>query len=95
MFADVSVDAGGDDTVALIPRTAVQTVGNRTVVYIADAKQPGRFVERDVRLGDPAGGDVVVLSGVQAGDTIVADGSFAIRAERDRLGLQQSGSLLK
>jgi len=92
MFADVSVDATGAGTVALVPRTAVQNVGNRTVVYLADTKQPGRFVERDVRLGDRAGNDVAVLSGVQAGDTVVADGSFAIRAERDRLGLRESGS---
>jgi RND family efflux transporter MFP subunit len=92
MFADVSIEAAGGGTVALVPRTAVQNVGNRTVVYLADTKQPGRFVEREVRLGDRAGNDVVVLSGVQAGDTIVADGSFAIRAERDRLGLREGGS---
>jgi len=92
MFAEVSIDAGGDGTVALVPRTAVQNVGNRTVMYLADTKQPGRFVEREVRLGDRAGNDVAILSGVQSGETIVADGSFAIRAERDRLGLPESGS---
>jgi hypothetical protein len=27
------------------------------------------------------------LSGVQAGDRIVTDGSFSVRAERDRLGI--------
>jgi cobalt-zinc-cadmium efflux system membrane fusion protein len=84
MFADMSVDAGGESTVALIPRTAVQIVGSRTVVYLADAKQPGRFVEREVRLGDRMGNDVAVLSGVRPGDAIVGDGSFAVRAERDR-----------
>jgi len=87
MFADVSIDAGGEDSVALIPRTAVQTVGSRTVVYLADANQPGRFVEREVHLGDRTGNDVAVLHGVRTGDTIVGDGSFAVRAERDRLGL--------
>jgi cobalt-zinc-cadmium efflux system membrane fusion protein len=92
MFADVSIDAGGAGTVPLMPRSAVQNVGNRTVVYVADTKQPGRFVEREVRLGDRAGNDVAVVSGVQPGDTIVTDGSFAIRAERDRLGLRESGS---
>lgn len=92
MFADVSIEAAGGGAVALVPRTAVQNVANRTVVYLADAKPSGRFVEREVRLGDRAGNDVAVLSGVQSGDTIVADGSFAIRAERDRLGLRESGS---
>jgi cobalt-zinc-cadmium efflux system membrane fusion protein len=88
MFADVSIDTGGRNTTPLIPRAAVQNLGIRTVVYVADPKQPGRFVEREVRLGDRNGNDVAVLSGVQVGDTVVADGSFAIRAERDRLGLR-------
>jgi cobalt-zinc-cadmium efflux system membrane fusion protein len=92
MFAEVSVGPGGGGTVPLIPRTAVQNVGNRTVVYVADSKQPGRFVEREVRLGDRTGDDVAVVTGVQPGDTIVTDGSFAIRAERDRLGLRESRS---
>ncbi|MCA1584120.1 MAG: hypothetical protein LC791_04870, partial [Acidobacteria bacterium] len=73
---------------ALVPRAAVQNVGERTVVYVADPKQPGRFVEREVRLGDRSGNDVAVLSGVQPGDTVVAEGSFKVRAERDRLGLR-------
>jgi len=76
----------------LIPRTAVQNVGDRTMVYLADPKQPGRFLERQVRLGDRSGNDIAVLNGVQPGDTIVADGSFAIRAERDRLGLSSGES---
>jgi RND family efflux transporter MFP subunit len=92
MFADMSVDAGSGGTAALIPRTAVQNVGNRTVVYLADTKQPGRFFEREVVLGDRAGNDIAVISGVQPGDTIVSGGSFAIRAERDRLGLRRSES---
>ncbi|HJZ74010.1 MAG TPA: efflux RND transporter periplasmic adaptor subunit [Vicinamibacterales bacterium] len=92
MFADVRIEAAGQGAVAVIPKPAVQNVGDRTVVYLADPKQPGRFLERQVRLGDRLGNDVAVLNGVQPGDTIVADGSFAIRAERDRLGLRGSES---
>ena len=92
MFANVGIDASTQDAMAMIPRTAVQNVGNRTVVYLADAKQPGRFVERDVRLGAATGNNVDVVSGVHPGDTIVVEGSFAIRAERDRLGLRDNES---
>lgn len=92
MFADVSIETGGAGTVPLIPRSAVQNVGNRTVAYVADAKQPGRFVEREVRLGDRAGDDVAVVSGVQPGESVVTEGSFAVRAERERLGLREGGS---
>jgi RND family efflux transporter MFP subunit len=92
MFADVSIDRAGQATVAMIPRAAVQNVGDRTVVYVADPEQPGRFIEREVRLGDPSGREVAVLNGLQPGDHVVADGSFTVRAERDRLGLRQSDS---
>ena len=88
MFADVNIEAEGGVTAALIPHAAVQNVGNRTVVYIVDPKQPGRFTEREVRLGDRSGNDVFVFSGVQPGERVVAGGSFAMRAERDRLGLR-------
>ena len=60
MFADVSIETGGQASTTRIPRAAVQHVGDRTVVYVADPKQPGRFVEREVRLGDATGNDVVV-----------------------------------
>ena len=92
MFADVSIDDAGPSAAAMIPRAAVQNVGGRTVVYVADARQAGRFIEREVRLGDRSGNDVAVLNGLRLGDQVVTDGSFNVRAERDRLGLRPSGS---
>jgi multidrug efflux pump subunit AcrA (membrane-fusion protein) len=88
MFADVTIEAKGSGTAALIPHAAVQDVENQTAVYVADPQQPGRFIEREVRLGPRSGNDVAVLSGVKPGDRVVAEGSFAVRAERDRLGLR-------
>ena len=88
MFADVTIEAEGGGAAVLIPHAAVQNVGNQTVVYVADPSQPGRFVEREVRLGARTGNDVAVLSGVKPGDRVVTEGSFAVRAERDRLGLR-------
>jgi len=85
MYTDVQVSSAGVGTMLTIPRSAVQTVGDRQVVYLADPKQPGTFREREVRLGPAMGNDVEVLSGVQAGDSIVIEGSFFVRAERDRL----------
>jgi len=92
MFADVSIDGASRAAIAMIPQAAVQNVGNRTVVYVADPKQPGRFIEREVRLGDRFGSDVAVLDGVRPGDRVVADGSFNVRAECDRLGLRPGAS---
>jgi cobalt-zinc-cadmium efflux system membrane fusion protein len=92
MYADV-VMAGASATLALrVPRNAVQNVGDRTVVYLANPKEPGTFVEREVRLGQTSGEQVEVLSGVQAGDVVVTEGSFFVRAERERLGLRPAAS---
>jgi plastocyanin len=92
MYADVVV-AGASGTSALrVPRNAVQNVGDRTVVYLANPKEPGTFVEREVRLGQTSGEQVEVLSGVQPGDVVVIDGSFFVRAERERLGLRPAAS---
>ena len=75
------------DSRVVVPRAAVQIVGNRSVVYLADAKQPGRFVERQVQLGAASGENIEVTGGLQAGDPVVVNGSFSLRAERERLGL--------
>jgi cobalt-zinc-cadmium efflux system membrane fusion protein len=88
MFADVSIQGAEHTSIARIPRTAVQNIDNRTVVYLADPKQAGRFIEREVHLGDSSGSDVDVVSGLEQGDTVVSDGSFFVRAERERLGLR-------
>ena len=72
----------------VVPRAAVQMVGDRAVVYVADRNQADRFFEREVRLGAASGENVVVISGLQAGDPVVVKGSFSLRAERERLGLR-------
>jgi hypothetical protein len=66
----------------------VQNVGDRTVVYLANSQDPGNFVEREVRLGQISGEQVQVVSGLQPGDMVVTEGSFFVRAERERLGLR-------
>ena len=88
MFADVSIEGAEHASTARIPRAAVQNVDNRTVVYLSDPKQASRFIEREVHLGDSSGSDVDVVSGLKQGDTVVSDGSFFVRAERERLGLR-------
>ena len=92
MYADVVV-AGAPGTSTLgVPRSAVQNVGDRTVVYLANPKEPGTFVEREVRLGQASREQVEVVSGVQPGDVVVTGGSFFVRAERERLGLRPGSS---
>lgn len=92
MLAEVRLATGQQVNSISIPRSAVQTLGDRTVVYVHDPRTPSRFVERQVLLGDTAGTDTVrVLSGLQSGEQVVTKGSFSLRAERERLGLGSPG----
>ena len=88
MYTDVVVSGAPGAPVPVIPRTAVQNVGDRTVVYLANPKAEGKFTEREVHLGQTSGEQVEVTSGVQPGDVVVTEGSFFVRAERERLGLR-------
>ena len=88
MYAEALLGDSGGVSTPMIPRGAVQNVGDRTVVYLVNPKEPGTFVEREVRLGTATGDRVSVLAGVQIGDVVVGEGSFSVRAERERLGLR-------
>ena len=92
MYADVVVAGASGTSAPRVPRNAVQNVGDRTVVYLANPKDPGKFVEREVRLGQTSGEQVEVVSGVQPGDVVVTEGSFFVRAERERLGLRPAAN---
>lgn len=88
MYAEARFGDGGGTSMPMVPRSAVQHVGDRTVVYLVNPTKPDAFTEREVRLGAAAGDQVLVLSGVQVGDVVVTQGSFSVRAERERLGLR-------
>ena len=94
MFAEALLDSRGDISTLTIPRTAVQNVGNRTVVYLVQPQERGKFIEREVRLGALAQDRFPVLSGLQSSDVIVAEGSFFVRAEVERLGLRATRTSL-
>jgi cobalt-zinc-cadmium efflux system membrane fusion protein len=92
MYADVAVTGVMGASAPLIPQTAVQNVGDRTVVYLANPKEPGKFIERELRLGDKSREQFQVISGVQPGDFVVTEGSFLLRAEVERLGLRPAAA---
>lgn len=81
MFVSVTI-AGPGQRVVVVPRTALQTIGERSIVYVA--LDEGRFVERSVRLGASMGEAVAVLGGLQPDERVVTEGSFFLRAEAAR-----------
>jgi len=70
--------------VAVVPRAAIQAIGSRSVVYVAADGDEGRFIERAVTVGAPAGDAVEVIAGLKPGERVVSEGSFFLRAEAAR-----------
>lgn len=60
-----------------VPATAIATVDNRTVVFVATT---GGFAMRDVKIGGASGGQTVLLSGVKPGEKVVIAGTSALKA---------------
>ena len=90
MYTDVTIESPTSAPVLIVPKDAVQSIGDRQFVYVPSASDPTKFVEREVRLGRAVGGSVEVVAGIRAGDSVVSKGSFFVRAEAERLGLRSS-----
>jgi len=84
MYVTLAFTTRGDGRTVVVPRSAVQTLGERHVVYLPAKDDEGKFVQRSVKLGPPIGDGYAVLSGLQAGDIVVTEGSFFLRAEAVR-----------
>jgi cobalt-zinc-cadmium efflux system membrane fusion protein len=82
MFVNVGFGALGaaEATAPTVPSSAVQTVGGRTVVFLATT-DPSTYVMRPVRVGAESSGRYPVLEGLHVGDRVVTEGSFMLRAE--------------
>ncbi|MBK7619019.1 MAG: efflux RND transporter periplasmic adaptor subunit [Flavobacteriales bacterium] len=79
MFAIGMVQARhGHATALLVPRSAVLWTGPRSVVYVKEGE--GRFRMREVVLGAAMGNDVMIASGLEAGEEIVVNGTFIVDA---------------
>ena len=88
MFADVRIHRPAAADAVVVPRTAVHAIGDRHVVYVPVLGRAGAFTEREVSLGEAGGDDVPVLSGLAAGEAVVTEGGFFLRAEIERLALR-------
>jgi len=96
MFVDVSFSgavqaASSAQPVPAVPRSAVQTIGAKQIVFVA-TDRPGSFVQREVRTGPEVNGQVPVYIGVSAGERVVTEGSFLLRAESLKLNPGQSSA---
>jgi multidrug efflux pump subunit AcrA (membrane-fusion protein) len=75
--------------VTLLPCDAVQSIVDRTVVYVPVEGEDMRFIEGPLNLGGAIGGSMQVLDGLKPGERVVTSASFYLRAEAAR---SRSGS---
>jgi cobalt-zinc-cadmium efflux system membrane fusion protein len=81
MYVALAFTTPSGDRTVVIPRTAVQTIGERQVVFVPAPDEEGRFLSRPVQVGPLRGDLVTIRSGVQPGEVVVTEGSFFLRAE--------------
>jgi len=83
MFATVWIESGAAQTGISVPEEAVQLLDQKPVVFIAipDGNGGAKFERRDVELGAKNEGSIQLLGGVKAGDLVVVNGAFAVKAE--------------
>jgi len=81
MFATMAFTTPRGEPAMMVPRAAVQAIGDRQIVFVAAPDEVGKFVARTVRLGSPVGDGYLVLAGLKLGDVVVTEGSFFLRAE--------------
>lgn len=84
MYVSMVFASAGGQSQVVVPRAAVQSMGDQSVVFLPVAGEEGKFVRRKIRLGPGSGDSFVVLEGLRAGDTVVTEGSFLLRAEASK-----------
>jgi membrane fusion protein, heavy metal efflux system len=84
MYVSLAFTTRGGGRTIVVPRAAVQTLGDRHVVYVPVKDDEGRFIQRSVKLGPPIGDGYAILSGLRPGEEVVTEGSFFLRAEAVR-----------
>jgi len=81
MYVTVSFTTRGREQAVVVPRTAVQTIGDRHVVFVPAKDEEGKFIQRPVQVGRLIGDSYTILDGLQPGEVVVTEGSFFLRAE--------------
>ena len=84
MFAQVQLSAREQRPVLLVPSEAIIHTGTRDLVIVAAAAN--RFVPVAVQIGAEYGTRTSVLSGLEAGQKVVASGQFLIDSEANLRG---------
>ncbi|OZA29234.1 MAG: efflux transporter periplasmic adaptor subunit [Hydrogenophilales bacterium 17-61-9] len=90
LTAQVSLEGAGGESALRVPTEAVIRSGRRALVIVAEAE--GRYRPVEVVLGPESGQDIVILSGLDEGQQVVASGQFLIDSEASLQGIVARGA---
>jgi RND family efflux transporter MFP subunit len=79
MYATLRITGTARQSVLTVPRDAVLSTGERSIVFVREAN--GHLAPREVALGAVNDERVEVVRGLAAGDTVVASATFLVDAE--------------
>ena len=72
----------GTGKILAVPSASLQRIQERWIVFIPRGES--QFEMREVGRGRDLGGEVEILSGLKAGETVVVDGAFLLKAQAER-----------
>jgi cobalt-zinc-cadmium efflux system membrane fusion protein len=83
MSATAAIALGGDGvSVVAVPAASLQRLEDEWVAFLP--REEGAFEIRAVGRGRDMGGEVEIVSGLVAGETVVVEGAFLLKAEADK-----------
>lgn len=87
MFAEVGFYTGtnaeaGEELV--VPSSAVQRTGDKTVVFVPREVEPGAFEVREIEAGADINGYTKVIEGLKLGEKVVTKGSFTLKTQLEK-----------
>jgi len=74
--------AGQNRRILAVPAAALQRVGERWLAFVPTGQN--EYEMRPVGRGRDLGNDVEVISGLKAGETVVVEGAFLLKAEAEK-----------
>ncbi len=78
MFADVEIGVPAREAL-VVPETAILDSGLRQMAFVV--KEMGMFEPREVKIGPRIAHDIVILEGLEEGETVVTHGTFLMDSE--------------
>ena len=77
MFANAAIDTATAGKALTVPTGAVLLLEGKKTVFV---REKDGFEKREVELGDNLGGRFVVKDGIEAGEAVVVEGAYALKA---------------